>query len=181
MKKLPVGLGATILLTLVLALPAFAQDAVEPATKAPFALALVMRWAHILSAVVLMGGTFFARVVLLPAAEATLDADTHAKLRAAVRQRWAKWVHLSLLLFLISGFYTYLFITAPAHPNTPLYHALFGVKFLLALVIFFFASVLAGRSGLAQKLQAKPRLWVTITLLLALAVVGIAGVMKLLP
>ncbi len=166
---------------LLLTAAAGAQEAIEAASTSPIAVNIAMRWAHILSAIVLMGGTFFARFVLLPAAEATLDADTHAKLRAAVRQRWAKWVHISLLLFLVSGFYNYLFVTRFAHPDTPLYHALFGVKFLLALVIFFFASVLAGRSGLAQKLQAQPRIWVTLVLALALAVVAIGGVMKLLP
>jgi hypothetical protein len=53
-----------------------------------------------------------------------------------------------------------------------------GIKFLLALPIFFIAALLAGRTELARRLQAQGRFWMNVNLTLALVIVLIGGVLK---
>src|ERR1700760_2727566 len=108
-------------------------------------IAIVSRWIHILTAVVLVGGSIFLRFVLTPAA-AQLPDDAHAKLKELVLGTWKKFVHGGIALFLLSGFYNYLVVQGPAHKGDKLYHPLMGIKILLALAIFVVASGLVGRS-----------------------------------
>jgi hypothetical protein len=55
---------------------------------------------------------------------------------------------------------------------------LFGIKFLLALAIFFLASVLTGHSARTQKFRDNRRLWLTVNLVLAVLVVCISGILR---
>ena len=59
-----------------------------------------------------------------------------------------------------------------------MYQMLFGIKVLLALAIFFLASVLVGRSALGARFRERAKLWVTVNLLLGVLVVCIAGRMR---
>lgn len=58
------------------------------------------------------------------------------------------------------------------------YHVLFGVKFLLSLVVFFIASALVGRSPALAAIRKNARVWLTVNLMLVVAVICIAGVMR---
>ncbi|MDX1961498.1 MAG: hypothetical protein SFX18_00005, partial [Pirellulales bacterium] len=58
------------------------------------------------------------------------------------------------------------------------YHSLFGLKFLLALGIFFIASALAGRSAGLQKIRDQAPFWLNVNLALILAVVVISGLLR---
>jgi hypothetical protein len=58
------------------------------------------------------------------------------------------------------------------------YHPLFGIKFLLALAIFFLASMLAGRSQGTQKFRDHAARWLTVSLVLATLVVAISGILR---
>ena len=153
--------------------------AAEPVatSTAPFGLKLIMRWVHIVAAVVLVGGTFFQWYALLPAA-ATLEDDARQKFRAALLAKWKIIVPIGILMFLASGFYNYLAVTRFAHQGDKLYNMLFGIKFLLAMGVFALASIMTGRSKLAQKMQANPGKGLGILLTLSLAVVLIGGFMK---
>ena len=138
---------------------------------------LVLRWLHILSAITLMGGTIFMRFGLHPAL-ASLGADAQKTLKDAVRSQWAKWVMASSGFLLLSGLVnTVLIVKAYKYPDVP-YHALIGVKLLLALVIFFIASTLVGRSANAQKFREKAVFWLNVNLVLAVVVVCIGGFLK---
>ncbi len=142
---------------------------------------LLMRWAHILSAIVAVGGSFFMRVVLMPGANAVLSDAEHAKLRPALVKRWQKVIHVCILLFLISGFYNYFVVTSPMHQGQPLYHMLFGVKFLLAMLVFFLAIVLTSLKPWAARVRANAKLWLSLLVALAITVVLISGLLKNLP
>ncbi len=144
-------------------------------------LALVMRWTHILAAVTAVGGIFFIRFVLMPSAASVLDDETHQKLRAAIMKRWQHVVHTCILLFLVSGLYNYLVITRHLHVNQPLYHMLFGVKFLLAIIVFGLALGLTSTRGWAEPLRKNAKLWMAILAGLAVAIIGISGVLRSLP
>lgn len=141
---------------------------------------LVFRWLHILSAITLMGGTLFMRFGLHPALD-VLPADAQAALKAAVRSRWAKWVMASSGFLLLSGLVnTVLIIKGNTFGPYP-YHALIGLKMLLALVIFFVASTLVGRSKNADKFREKAVFWLNLNLALATVVVMLGGFLKMVP
>ena len=78
-------------------------------------LPLAMRWLHIASVMVLLGGVFYARFVM-----GDLGAGFKPVAYAAIGG------------ILVSGIYN--FLSKPSFP--PHYHAWFGVKILLALHIF---------------------------------------------
>lgn len=143
-------------------------------------LPLIMRWAHILSAVVAVGGAVFSLLVLRPAAFAVLPEDLHASLRTAITGRWQRLVHAAIMLFLISGFYNYLAITRFQHIHQPLYHALFGLKFLLAIVVFGLGIALTSLKPWSVRMrQARaPLAWLVI---LAVVVVMLSSVLRTMP
>ncbi|MBX7258401.1 MAG: hypothetical protein K1Y02_18705 [Candidatus Hydrogenedentes bacterium] len=142
---------------------------------------LVMRWMHILAAITAVGGVTFLRFVLIPAAERVLDDSAHAKLRESVIKRWQKLVHLCILLFLVSGFYNYLMITRHDHAGQALYHALFGIKFLLALGVFALAVALTSLKQWSAGLRAKSKTWLAVLFIMAVGIVLISSTMKQLP
>lgn len=140
-------------------------------------IAIISRWTHIGTAIVLVGGTFFLRFVVTPAAAQLVDSE-HTKLKMLVAGTWKKFVHVGIVLFMASGFYNYIVVGAPMHRGDRLYHPLIGTKILLSMVIFFIASALVGRSKSFEAMRQKSKLWQTILLLLASVVVGISGYAK---
>jgi uncharacterized membrane protein len=142
-------------------------------------LGVVLRWMHILAAITAVGGTIFSRVALLPAAGSLADEPRRVLLEG-IRSRWSKYVAGAILFLLVSGLWNFMQMER-SYKLGALYHALFGIKFLLAFAIFFLASVLNGRGALAQKLRANVRCWLTVNMTLAILVVCISGVLRGLP
>ena len=147
-----------------------------------FWLMLVLRYMHILGAIALMGGTIFMRFALAPTV-AGLDEKTRQSIHEQVRSRWSKFVMLSAALLLVSGIVNMAIIPmyyeiSGVVKNNAQYGMITGIKLLLALPIFLFASFLAGRSPTAKKFQAQAPLWMNINLTLALLMVLIGGYLK---
>ncbi|MBU6276036.1 MAG: hypothetical protein KGQ61_05335 [Planctomycetes bacterium] len=145
---------------------------------------LAFRWLHILAAIVAMGGLAFAHVALLPALEAE-DDGTRARIHEAVRRRWLPWVIGAITALLVSGLVNYLVFTGDAIEweqgawlKRTRYHALFGVKFLLAMGVFFLASGLVGRGAGTQWIRDARRQWSTVALIVGLGVVLLSGWMR---
>lgn len=159
-----------ILFVVLAAAPAMAQDGAGVDY-----LALIMRWLHLLSAILMLGGAVFMRFILFPAASGTLDGDTHDRLREAILPRWRRAIMVYVTLFLISGFYNFVMVGLPAHRQDPLYHALFGIKFLVAMAVFAIAMMLVGKK---QRFGANTPTVAAIMIALAVLVVLIAGYMK---
>ena len=88
---------------------------------------------------------------------------------------------ISIGLLLVSGLYNYFVVTRHHHSGQALYHALFGVKFLLALAFFFLGSVLTGRAKVFDRLRERAPVWQGVMLVLAALIIMIAGVMKFIP
>ena len=106
-----------------------------------FLLGLVARWLHILAAITAVGGTIFARAVVFPTLD-RLPADERSRLHAAMRARWSIIVAAAIGFLIVSGLYNVLIISIRFRlPHW--YMPLFGVKFLMALVIFAVASLLS--------------------------------------
>ena len=142
-----------------------------------FGLAVISRIVHVLTAIVLVGGSVFTAFVLLPSAR-HIDEGAHAQLAAAVGSRWKRFVHIGILLFLVTGIYNYT-LAIPQHRGDGPYHALMGIKMLLALGVFFIASALVGRSARLEKFRQRRSTWLTILVLLAATIVAISGYLKI--
>lgn len=143
-------------------------------------LGLLFRWLHILAAMTAVGGTIFARFVVLPA-HAGLTPQARESLHAEMRRRWSKIVMASIGFLIISGFYNFFMIFQNYGVELKAlkwYHPLFGVKFLLAMVVFAIASLLSGRTALADKIRRSARLWMSVNILLAVIIVCISGILR---
>src|SRR5947209_4952592 len=146
-----------------------------------FPLLLLLRYMHILGAIALMGGTIFMRFALRPVVVG-LPPETRTAVHEQVRGRWSKFVMLASALLLVSGITN--LALAGRYDFQPIlgmdkgYHIVVGVKFLLALPIFFIAALLTGRSSLAKKVQANAEFWMNINLALALVMVLMGGYLK---
>lgn len=138
----------------------------------------ISRWTHVTTAIALVGGSLFSVTVLMPAARQALgETEEHRLLAASVLAKWKRWVHLGIVLFLVTGFYNY-FRAMPLHKGDGLYHALVGTKILLALGVFFLASVLVGRSAAFEGMRTKRRKWTVLMVCLALIVVALSSFVK---
>ena len=140
---------------------------------------VVFRWLHILAAITAVGGTIFARFVVLPS-DVVLSETDRAKLHAAMRARWSKIVAASVAFLLISGLVNIGLIEAltTAPKDYAWYRPLFGIKFILALAIFALASLLSGKTAAAEKLRRNAKFWMNVNILLAVTLVCISGVMS---
>ena len=147
---------------------------------------LLLRWAHILAAIVAMGALVFARFGLVPAL-GDLDAPTRDRIHEAIRRRWLPWVIGAIAVLLASGLANFLLFNARvkaegwadgAWMRQTSYHALFGAKFLLAMVTFYFASALVGRGEGTRWVREDRAKWLTVTLGCMLAVVLLSGWMR---
>jgi uncharacterized membrane protein len=147
---------------------------------------LVLRWAHVLAAIVAMGGLVFARFALLPAL-AELDADTRDRVHDRIRRAWLPWVIGAITLLLASGLANFLLFNARVKAEgwgggtwmrETAYHSLFGAKFLMALVVFYFASALVGRGAGTQWVRNDRAKWLSVTVGLTLAIVLLSGWMR---
>ncbi|WP_153555370.1 hypothetical protein [Roseimaritima sediminicola] len=136
----------------------------------------ISRFTHIATAITLIGGSIFTAFILRPAATG-LEPTAHEALATSVTGRWKRFVHIGILLFLISGFYNY-FRAMELHRGDGLYHALVGIKMLLALGVFFIAAALVGRSAKLESLRRRRDLWLRVLILLAAVIVGISGFVK---
>jgi len=143
-------------------------------------LALVLRWMHIVPAVAAGGATIFVRLALIPAL-ATLPEPQRQEVKRQIDRRWRVVVMASITLLLASGLANYVLYQAPVHAGQPLYHALFGVKFALALAVFFLASALSGRSAALASIRANGAFWAAVAAGLVLAIVLISGALRSLP
>lgn len=146
-------------------------------------LPLIARWLHILSAALAIGVPIYVRYVLQNAAATTLDDTTHTRLRDAIGRYWRPILYLVILLFLVTGFYNYIFVTIPQVREMPrdirsLYHPLIGFKMLLAFWAFFVASALAGKSAALAFIRKNSRTWLTILILTVLVVLMMSNVLR---
>ena len=144
------------------------------------ALAVVLRWLHIVPAVVAGGAAVFYAVALVPALGEMPEGERRAA-RERIAGRWRLVVMISITLLLLSGVANYALYEAPAHHGQTLYQALLGIKVLAALVVFFLASALSGRSAALEPIRRNARFWAAWNASLVLLIVLIAGVLRSMP
>ncbi|MFN3151159.1 hypothetical protein [Bremerella sp.] len=140
-------------------------------------LELIIRWAHIIPAIILVGGTLYMVFALHPAMQAT-DFAEKAELKAAIRARWAKVVMICAGIVLLSGIASLVLQATTYSFPQKYYHPVAGMKFLLALVILYIASLLTGRSQNAEKFREKEAFWLKLNATLAVILVLMAGTLR---
>ena len=143
-------------------------------------LALVLRWMHIVPAVIAGGATIFGRIALLPALQTLPDAE-RLRVKETIDRRWRIVVMLCITLLLVSGIANFVLYQAPVHKGQSLYHALFGVKFVAAMIVFFLASALSGRSVALTTIRANSRFWVGVAATLVIVILLISGMLRSIP
>jgi hypothetical protein len=116
-------------------------------------LGLLMRWIHVMTVALLIGGVFYARLAGSRVAPEFLS----------------KIYWLAGALF-VSGLYN--FLTKSSYP--PHYHVWFGIKFLLALHVLSMLILLA-RPGIED---LKRRRWMSSILYSGTAVIAISSVLR---
>lgn len=141
-----------------------------------FWIDVVSRILHVTTAILLLGGSLFTLLALQPVLQTQPDTVRGA-VSGGARQRWKRWVHLGIAVFLLTGFYNY-FRAMPLHRGDGLYHALVGTKILVALVVFFMASVLVGRSSKFETWRQAGAWPLKLLCLLGLVIVVISGFLK---
>ena len=153
---------------------ALLAQAAEPSLDATQLIRLLSRVFHIMFAVIIGGGLFYLRAVLAPA-----GADACYAGRRAV---WARWVGAATAFLLATGLYNYIsFVRDAKAAGAPLpsaYHMLFGVKFLLALFVFFVAAILAGKTGLAEKFRGNMAMWLNLAWTAVMAIIVLGALMR---
>jgi uncharacterized membrane protein len=138
---------------------------------------LVFRWAHILAAVTAAGGIIFWRFVLLPATSKMSDEDRQNVIDAT-RAPWARLVMIATFALLVTGLYNAVTnIKAYDYPGQP-YHVLVMVKLVLAMVFFYLAARMSGRSEAAGRFRERLPFWLNVLLAVVLGLVLTGGYMK---
>jgi uncharacterized membrane protein len=133
---------------------------------------VLVRWVHVTSAVVAVGGLVVARLIFWPAMQAAGEGASGS--REAADRRLGLLIHTAIGLLLLSGAYNLYLVLPRANAATMgglarLYHSVLGVKILLALVVFGFVGALVSPSPRPERRAARAR-WVSIAIALALAV-----------
>ena len=149
-------------------------------TTAVATIALIL---HALSAVVWVGGMFFAHQVLRPAATA-LEPGPRLLLWARVLGRFFAWVIAAIVLLLVSG-YTLVFVVFGGFSRVGIHiHLMQGIGILMMLLFFhlYFAPWRRFQAAVARENWAEGgrqlgqiRTIVTINLVLGLVVVAIGS------
>jgi uncharacterized membrane protein len=101
-------------------------------------LVTLMRWLHLSSVATLIGGILYARFVIAPS-ESFLPSDAQLTLDERAAAHFRPIVFTAIACLVISG--TFNLLSHPGHST--LYHALFGLKILLALHVFAVAILIA--------------------------------------
>lgn len=149
-----------------------------PEFDAMYFVGLVSRLAHILSAIVLVGGLVYLRMMVVPLpATPAAATDSAQRYFMGLRSKWAVVVMVCAALLILSGLYNYIVKVQVEKFPMP-YHALFGVKFLLGLVVIFAASITAGRREAADRARGRIGIWLNLAIACAILVVVIASTMR---
>ena len=144
-------------------------------------LNLILRWLHVLSAITLVGGVLYVRFSVVPTLE-SLDESQRETVGAALRKNWAKFLMISIALLLVTGITNMVLTPKTIEPDLKSnYSMMAGIKFMLALPVFYIVSLINGRSDNAAKFRQKSRLWLNIAVALCVVIVMLAGYLRFMP
>ncbi len=143
----------------------------------------LIQWIHVGSVVLMIGGFFFFRVVLIPIAKRRKDSDT---LISSALRRFSGIVWGALLSVLLSGLYNVItFFRTARNPNLEsiisdysLYILVLGVKFFLVFVIYTFAIILTFPYPVFEPVQKKPSPLLNMLIFFALIIIFLSAFLR---
>jgi uncharacterized membrane protein len=157
-----------------------AQQATMPSYDGLFWLQFISRICHIIGAIILVGGLFYIRTIISPAAAppGTSPVDQYF---GGPRATWAKWVGIATALLLITGLFNYVMIIKQHEHMASAYHMIAGMKMLGAILVFLLAALLASRTSAADSLRQNWRFWLSTCLAVAFLTVILGSFLRTYP
>jgi uncharacterized membrane protein len=151
-------------------------------------LPALIQWIHVGSVVLLIGGFFFFRVILLPSAK-VLPENQQSKLLEAAFRRFRVVIWSALLTILFSGVYNFIaFLRSTGSlsqdPPTELvqdpsiYILVLGLKLFIVFIIFTFGVLLTFPYPVFAPIQKRPAPWLNLTLILGLIVIFLSALLR---
>lgn len=138
---------------------------------------VAIHWMHLVAAVLAVGGIFYLRLVIAPS-QKKLSDEAQATLNSGIRLRAKFLTAFAILLLLATGFYNFFTVGIPKGKEYSSYHMIFGVKFILAMGLFFLVSVLSGRAKAFEKLREKRGFWLLVASIVGLVVLFLSSLLK---
>jgi amino acid transporter len=154
----------------------FLAEASAPVIDTAWVILLISRVLHTASAAIILGGLAYLKQVVAPLAEGSNDRDE--ALYRGRRTAWARLVMICTALLLLSGFFNLYTIMVGNEDLPPTYHMLFGIKFLLAMFVFFVAAGTAGASPMAVNMRASLHQWLSLALLATMLIFVLGAAMR---
>ena len=147
----------------------------------------LMQWLHVGSVVLMIGGFFFLRVILLPATKILPDQQQSQMTESAFR-RFRAVVWIALLTILVSGIYNFVTFFRSARsqgqtvletsPDYSTYVLILGVKLFIVFLIFTLGVVLTFPYPVFAPFQKRPAPWLNVTLILGLIVIFLSTFLR---
>jgi len=143
----------------------------------------LIQWVHVGSVVLMIGGFFFFRVVLIPIANRLPDPKT---LILSALRRFSAIVWTALLTVLLSGVYNFIsfFRTArmtaveSGEADYSLYIFVLAIKFFIVFLVYTLAVVLTFPYPVFEGFQKKPTPWLNLTIILGLIIIFLSAFLR---
>lgn len=143
----------------------------------------LIQWVHVGSVVLMIGGFFFFRVVLIPIANRLPDTKT---LIASALKRFSAVVWTALLTVLLSGVYNFISFfrtarmtaTETGEADYSLYIFVLAIKFFIVFLVYTLAVVLTFPYPVFEGFQKKPTPWLNIIIILGLIIIFLSAFLR---
>lgn len=143
----------------------------------------MIQWVHVGSVVLMIGGFFFLRIVLIPIANRQSDPNT---LISSSLRRFSGVVWCTLLTVLFSGVYNVIsfFRTARASAegsiasDYSLYILILAVKFFIVFLIYTLAIILTFPYPVFDVFQKKPSPWLNLIIVFGLIIIFLSAYLR---
>jgi len=150
-------------------------------------LPALIQWLHVASVVLMIGGFFFLRVVLIPASR-SLPNSHQPKLMAAALRRFSVVVWIALVTILASGIYNFVSFLRSANattaaevsPDFSYYILVLGIKLFIVFFIFTLGIVLTFPYPVFRPLHKPPSPPIKLLRIMGLISIFLSAVLRML-
>ena len=143
----------------------------------------LIQWVHVVSVVLMIGGFFFLRIVLIPIANRQSDPST---LISTALRRFSGVVWCTLLTVLLSGVYNVISFFRSARASAAdsiasdysLYIFILAIKFFIVFLIYILAIILTFPYPVFEVFQKKPSPWLNLIIVLGLITIFLSAYLR---
>ncbi len=144
----------------------------------PPAVAVINHWLHLAAAVAAVGGTLCLRLAVHPGLKFLPEGEGRAGFERTVRRKFTVLITHSIALLILTGLVNVMRVYRPDLPS--LYWPLLLVKLLLVAGLFAIALLLLIPSEALEGFQARRPFWMTVNIVLGLAVLLVSAWLRML-